>query len=248
MPFADNSFDLVWSLESGEHMPDKAQFVSELVRVLRPSGRLIIVAWCHRDLLADETQLQPKEEKLLRRISWAYYLPPWCSVADYRTLLTERGMRELRTDDWTEEVRKFWPAVMLSSLRPKSIIGMFGAGWKTFRGALAMPLMARGQKKGVIKFGLLTAKKPVAASTTTFGSQSAAVPTPPTLKAPEGPAPSTAKVDVAVAALATAGGNAEVEALELLAHAESARQGKVNVVANQEEQLRRIQRLVEDAE
>lgn len=22
-PFADNSFDLVWSLESGEHMPDK---------------------------------------------------------------------------------------------------------------------------------------------------------------------------------------------------------------------------------
>ena len=22
-PFADNSFDLVWSMESGEHMPDK---------------------------------------------------------------------------------------------------------------------------------------------------------------------------------------------------------------------------------
>ena len=25
MPFADNSFDLVWSLESGEHMPEKAK-------------------------------------------------------------------------------------------------------------------------------------------------------------------------------------------------------------------------------
>lgn len=23
MPFADSSFDLIWSLESGEHMPDK---------------------------------------------------------------------------------------------------------------------------------------------------------------------------------------------------------------------------------
>ncbi|PLZ49924.1 methyltransferase domain-containing protein, partial [Fischerella thermalis] len=29
MPFADNSFDLVWSLESGEHMPDKTKFMQE---------------------------------------------------------------------------------------------------------------------------------------------------------------------------------------------------------------------------
>jgi SAM-dependent methyltransferase len=50
MPFADDSFDLVWSLESGEHMPDKAQFVSELSRVAKPGGRVIIVTWCHRDL------------------------------------------------------------------------------------------------------------------------------------------------------------------------------------------------------
>lgn len=32
MPFDDDSFDLVWSLESGEHMPDKQKFVSELAR------------------------------------------------------------------------------------------------------------------------------------------------------------------------------------------------------------------------
>ena len=35
MPFADDSFDLVWSLESGEHMPDKEKFVAELSRVRR---------------------------------------------------------------------------------------------------------------------------------------------------------------------------------------------------------------------
>ena len=44
MPFPDESFDLVWSLESGEHMPDKEKFVSELTRVLRP-GVLFLVAW-----------------------------------------------------------------------------------------------------------------------------------------------------------------------------------------------------------
>ena len=47
-PFADGTYDLVWSLESGEHMPDKARFVGELARVSAPGGRLIIVTWCHR--------------------------------------------------------------------------------------------------------------------------------------------------------------------------------------------------------
>jgi len=47
-PFDDNSFDLVWSMESGEHMPDKARFVGELARVCMPGGRIIIVTWCHR--------------------------------------------------------------------------------------------------------------------------------------------------------------------------------------------------------
>eukprot|EP00878_Enallax_costatus_P012923 GHUV01013495.1.p1 GENE.GHUV01013495.1~~GHUV01013495.1.p1 ORF type:complete len:287 (+),score=46.96 GHUV01013495.1:998-1858(+) len=47
-PFADGSFDLVWSMESGEHMPDKQRFVNELVRVCAPGGTIIIVTWCHR--------------------------------------------------------------------------------------------------------------------------------------------------------------------------------------------------------
>ena len=47
-PFTDAFFDLIWSLESGEHMPDKQRFVGELVRVCAPGGRIIIVTWCHR--------------------------------------------------------------------------------------------------------------------------------------------------------------------------------------------------------
>src|SRR5690348_2694491 len=49
-PFKDNSFDLIWSMESGEHMPNKPQFVQELARVCAPGGKVLIVTWCHRDL------------------------------------------------------------------------------------------------------------------------------------------------------------------------------------------------------
>ena len=36
MNFPDNTFDLVWACESGEHMPDKRKYVEEMVRVLKP--------------------------------------------------------------------------------------------------------------------------------------------------------------------------------------------------------------------
>ena len=42
MEFEDDTFDLVWACESGEHMPDKKKYVEEKVRVLKPGGKLVI--------------------------------------------------------------------------------------------------------------------------------------------------------------------------------------------------------------
>jgi hypothetical protein len=49
MTFPDDTFDLVWACESGEHMPDKAAYVKEMTRVLKPGGTLVIATWCQRD-------------------------------------------------------------------------------------------------------------------------------------------------------------------------------------------------------
>ncbi|KAK1571148.1 hypothetical protein Q3G72_012566 [Acer saccharum] len=64
-PFPDGQFDLVWSMESGEHMPNKKKFVSELARVAAPGATIIIVTWCHRDLAPSEQSLQQWEKELL---------------------------------------------------------------------------------------------------------------------------------------------------------------------------------------
>jgi tocopherol O-methyltransferase len=160
MPFADNSFDLVWSLESGEHMPDKKQFVNELFRVVEPGGRIIVVTWCHRDLEEGETSLTKSEQRLLRRINRAYYLPQWCSVQDYVDLLKEKGATDIKREDWSYIIAPFWKAVIRSSLNFKSIWGLLKSGFSTQRGAYAMWLMLAGFNKGLIKFGLLTCTKP----------------------------------------------------------------------------------------
>lgn len=47
LPFADNSFDCVCSMGVLHHVPDTALAVSELFRVLRPGGRLIVMFY-HR--------------------------------------------------------------------------------------------------------------------------------------------------------------------------------------------------------
>lgn len=49
MNFPDNSFDLVWGCESGEHMPDKKKYIEEMVRVLKPGGKIVVATWCQRD-------------------------------------------------------------------------------------------------------------------------------------------------------------------------------------------------------
>ncbi|XWS42838.1 hypothetical protein CRYUN_Cryun16bG0048900 [Craigia yunnanensis] len=159
-PFPDGQFDLVWSMESGEHMPEKAKFVNELVRVAAPGGKIIIVTWCHRDLGPHEESLQPWEKKLLSRICNAYYLPEWCSTADYVKLLQSLSLQDIQAADWSRHVAPFWPAVIRSALTWKGIISLLRSGLKTIRGALVMPLMIEGYQKGVIKFAIVTCRKP----------------------------------------------------------------------------------------
>ena len=98
-------------MESGEHMPNKEQFVNELVRVTAPGGRIIIVTWCHRELKPGENSLSQKETRLLDKINRAYYLPEWVPASTYVSIAKKLGLEDVRQDDWSEFIAPFWPAV-----------------------------------------------------------------------------------------------------------------------------------------
>lgn len=167
--------DLVWSLEAGEHVPDKPRFVDNLARTCAPGGRVVLVTWCHRDLAPGEQRLSLLERALLGTINRCYYLPRWCSVADYALLFKQQNMAGLATADWTPNIAPFWPAVIHTAARPRNFLRLMRTGLDGVRSALAMCLMVLGYNIGLIKFGLLTCQKPpasVAASspdTTTLG-------------------------------------------------------------------------------
>jgi tocopherol O-methyltransferase len=157
MPFSDESFDLIWSLESGEHMPDKAGFLQECNRVLKPGGRLIFVTWCHR---AIENKLLSKDEQQhLQRIYDVYCLPYVISLPEYVAIAQQSGFQQIITDDWSAQVAPFWDEVIDSALSIESAIGLLQAGLPSIIAALSLRQMARGYARGLVKFGLLTAVK-----------------------------------------------------------------------------------------
>ncbi len=157
MPFPDRSFDLVWSLESGEHMPDKAKFLQECDRVLKPGGRLILATWCHRD--TSKRALSNDELQHLQRIYNVYCLPYVISLSEYEAIARRMNFRQIKTADWSEAVSPFWDEVIESAISPAAIWGVWRSGLNTLIAALSLRQMAKGYARGLIRFGILAATK-----------------------------------------------------------------------------------------
>lgn len=161
MPFEDNSFDLVWSLESGEHMPNKIQFLRECYRVLKPGGLFLMATWCHRPVWPTAPELTDDERKHLAEIYRVYALPYVISLPEYEAIATKIGFDLIQTDDWSKAVAPFWNLVIDSAFDLKSILGLLSSGWTTIQAALSLGLMSQGYERGLIKFGLLRGIKPI---------------------------------------------------------------------------------------
>lgn len=156
MPFADQSFDLVWSLESGEHMPDKQQFLQECYRVLKPGGTFLMATWCHRPT---PPALTPDEQQHLDKIYRVYCLPHVIALPEYEQIAQTLGFQAIRTADWSKAVAPFWNVVIDSAFTPAALIGLVQSGWTTIQAALSLGLMSQGYRRGLVKFGLLTAQR-----------------------------------------------------------------------------------------
>ena len=57
LQFNDGSFDGVWCVEAGPHIPDKQRFSDEMLRVLRPGGVLVVADWNRREKTNSENNI-----------------------------------------------------------------------------------------------------------------------------------------------------------------------------------------------
>ena len=81
------------------------------------------------------------------------------SLPEYENIAKNCGFNAIYSDDWSLSVAPFWDVVIDSALNPQAIIGLLSSSWSTIEGALSLGLMSQGYDKGLVRFGVLCARK-----------------------------------------------------------------------------------------
>jgi len=172
----DASFDAVWSVEAGPHMPDKQRYADELLRVLKPGGLLAVADWNRRD--AAIQPLNRLERWVMHQllVQWAH--PEFASIPGFRRNLQQSRFGQagshqpgegqaqapllVETADWSRETLPSWFDSILEGVRrPGAVLGLGPkAVLMGLRETPTILLMHWGFATGMMQFGVFRARKP----------------------------------------------------------------------------------------
>jgi cyclopropane fatty-acyl-phospholipid synthase-like methyltransferase len=99
LPFAAESFDAVWALESIFHMPDRLTVLRNVANVLKPGGRLVL-----SDVFGD-VPTSDEGRAALDKILATWSITSLADIDDYPRLITEAGLEFREIDDVSERTK-----------------------------------------------------------------------------------------------------------------------------------------------
>ena len=134
---------MVWSIEAGPHMPDKVKYGSEMMRVLKPGGILVVADWNQRD--DRQKPLNYWEKPVMRQLLDQWSHPAFSSIEGFSEQIAETGLveGEVATADWTPETLPSWlESIWQGIVRPQGLIKFGFSGFiKSLREVPTMLLM-----------------------------------------------------------------------------------------------------------
>jgi tocopherol O-methyltransferase len=151
--FEDNTFDIVWALESCEQFYDKALFIKQAFRVLKPGGKLLLATWC-----ADREKYSGIAAKHYVSLCKGFDLPYMPTMTYYQQLL-EKHFAVTVMQDWSDNVKNSWE-YGINKLKNFSFWKLFTIGGLTgVKLVSKLKLMSCAFKSGQIRYGVFIAIK-----------------------------------------------------------------------------------------
>ncbi len=98
-PFEDESFDVVWGLESICYALDKADFIREAYRVLRKGGQFVVA-----DGFAWKTEFTEEEWPYVQAFLDGCVVPNLATVDEFRNAMENCQFRDIQYTDITKQV------------------------------------------------------------------------------------------------------------------------------------------------
>jgi MPBQ/MSBQ methyltransferase len=159
LSYPDASFDVVWSIEAGPHMPDKAIFARELMRVIKPGGILVVADWNQRD--DRQIPLNFWEKPVMQQLLDQWSHPAFSSIEGFAELLAETGFvgGEVVTADWTAPTLPSWiDSIWQGIVKPEGLVRFGLSGFiKSLREVPTLLLMRLAFGTGLCRFGMFRA-------------------------------------------------------------------------------------------
>jgi MPBQ/MSBQ methyltransferase len=167
LSFPDASFDVVWCIEAGPHMPDKAVFAKELLRVLKPDGILVVADWNQRD--DRNNPLNFVEKLIMKQLLDQWSHPAFASIEGFAEILTKTSLAkgEVTTADWTAETLPSWiDSIWQGIIRPSGLVKFGITGFiKSLREVPTLLLMRLAFGTGLCRFGMFRAVRAISQNT-----------------------------------------------------------------------------------
>jgi len=126
--FPNNSFDVVWALESVCHAIRKEDFISEAYRLLKPGGRLIMA-----DYFMAKENLTEQDQVVLDNWFEGWSLPHLDTIDRLKNQIETLNMRIVHKEEATDKImnsaNRMYYLAILSKIYTK-MMALIGIKWK----------------------------------------------------------------------------------------------------------------------
>lgn len=98
-PFPDESFDVVWAIESVCHATEKKDFLQEAFRVLKKGGRLVVA-----DFFSNDPDAGAAKNFLLHKWARSWAVPSFEGLDNFKNKAMESGFPSVESVDVTAQI------------------------------------------------------------------------------------------------------------------------------------------------